>query len=154
MSAKGKHRAGGIPRIESLKVENYRALRDVEFKDLTPMTVLLGPNGSGKSTVFDVFNFLSECFQSGLRPACDRRGRSKELKTRGANGPIQFQLKYRERPGSPVMTYVLAIDEGAKGPEVINEELRWRRNSEGRPFSFLSFLFLSMVMSLGGAVFD
>jgi predicted ATPase len=37
------------------------------------------------------------------------------------------------------MTYVLAIDEGAKGPEVINEELRWRRNSEGRPFSFLSF---------------
>jgi predicted ATPase len=139
MSAKGKHRAGGIPRIESLKVENYRALRDVEFKDLTPMTVLLGPNGSGKSTVFDVFNFLSECFQSGLRPAWDRRGRSKELKTRGANGPIQFQLKYRERPGSPVMTYVLAIDEGAKGPEVINEELRWRRNSEGRPFSFLSF---------------
>ena len=74
MSAKGKHRAGGIPRIESLKVENYRALRDVEFKDLTPMTVLLGPNGSGKSTVFDVFNFLSECFQSGLRPAWDRRG--------------------------------------------------------------------------------
>jgi len=139
MSAKGKHRAGGIPRIESLKVENYRALRDVEFKGLTPMTVLLGPNGSGKSTVFDVFNFLSECFQSGLRPAWDRRGRSKELKTRGANGPIQFQLKYRERPGSPVMTYVLAIDEGAKGPEVINEELRWRRNSEGRPFSFLSF---------------
>ena len=139
MSAKGKHRAAGIPRIESLKVENYRALRDVEFKDLTPMTVLLGPNGSGKSTVFDVFNFLSECFQSGLRPAWDRRGRSKELKTRGANGPIQFQLKYRERPGSPVMTYVLAIDEGAKGPEVINEELRWRRNSEGRPFSFLSF---------------
>jgi len=103
------------------------------------MTVLLGPNGSGKSTVFDVFNFLSECFQSGLRPAWDRRGRSKELKTRGANGPIQFQLKYREIPGSPVMTYVLAIDEGAKGPEVINEELRWRRNSEGRPFSFLSF---------------
>jgi predicted ATPase len=139
MSAKGKHRAAGIPRIESLKVENYRALRDVEFKDLTPMTVLLGPNGSGKSTVFDVFNFLSECFQSGLRHAWDRRGRSKELKTRGANGPIQFQLKYRERPGSPVMTYVLAIDEGAKGPEVINEELRWRRNSEGRPFSFLSF---------------
>ena len=37
------------PRIESLKVQNFRALRDVEFKNLTPMTVLLGPNGSGKS---------------------------------------------------------------------------------------------------------
>ena len=50
-------------RIEYLHVENFRALRGVEFKGLTPLTVLLGPNGSGKSTVFDVFNFLSECFQ-------------------------------------------------------------------------------------------
>ena len=62
----------GIPRIESLLVENYRALRKVEFDKLTPMTVLLGPNGSGKSTLFDVFNFLSECFQYGLRHAWDR----------------------------------------------------------------------------------
>ena len=35
---------------------------------LTPITVLLEPNGSGKSTVFDVFSFLSECFQFGLHP--------------------------------------------------------------------------------------
>ena len=61
-------------RVEYLRVENYRALRNVELKDLTPLTVLLGPNGSGKSTVFDVFNFLSECFQYGLRHAWDRRG--------------------------------------------------------------------------------
>ena len=56
-------------RIEYLRVENYRALRQVEFKNLTPMTVLLGPNGSGKSTVFDVFAFLSECFES-FKIAC------------------------------------------------------------------------------------
>lgn len=134
-----KRRAAGIPRIESLKVENYRALRDVEFKDLTPMTVLLGPNGSGKSTVFDVFNFLSECFQSGLRHAWDRRGRSKELKSRGADGPIVFQLKYRERPDSLIITYALAIDEGAKGPVVVEESLRWRRQRYGNPFKFLEF---------------
>lgn len=56
-------------RLEYLRVENYRALKQVEFKNLTPMTVLLGPNGSGKSTVFDVFAFLSECFETGLRRA-------------------------------------------------------------------------------------
>ena len=50
-------------RIEYLRVENYRALRRVEFKNLTPLTVLLCPNVSGKSTVFDVFNFLSDCFK-------------------------------------------------------------------------------------------
>jgi recombinational DNA repair ATPase RecF len=42
------------PTIRFLKVTNYRALRNVELRNLTPLTVLLGPNGSGKSTVFRV----------------------------------------------------------------------------------------------------
>ncbi len=129
----------GIPRIESLRVENYRALKKVDLDKLTPMTVLLGPNGSGKSTIFDVFNFLSECFQFGLRYAWDRRGRGKELKTRGATGPIVFELKYRERPKTPVITYHLAIDEGIKGPEIVEEWLQWRRGQTGQPFRFLEF---------------
>ncbi len=126
-------------RIEYLKVENYRALKEVELKDLTPLTVLLGPNGSGKSTLFDVFSFLSECFQHGLRHAWDRRGRVRELRTRGASGPIVFELKYRERRDLPLITYHLAIDEGAKGPVVVEEWLHWRRGSRGRPFRFLEY---------------
>ncbi|MGB3220036.1 MAG: AAA family ATPase [Anaerolineae bacterium] len=47
-------------RIEYVRVENYRALKTVELKELTPLTVLLGPNGSGKSTVFDAFSFIEE----------------------------------------------------------------------------------------------
>lgn len=139
MSQPGRRLLTGIPRIESLRVENYRALRTVELNKLTPLTVLLGPNGSGKSTVFDVFNFLSECFQFGLRHAWDRRGRGKELKTRGSSGPIVFDLKYREQPGLPVLTYHLAIDEGIKGPEVVEEWLQWRRGERGRPFRFVEF---------------
>ena len=126
-------------RIEYLRVENYRALRRVEFKNLTPLTVLLGPNGSGKSTVFDVFNFLSECFQLGLRHAWDRRGRARELKTRGQQEPIVIELKYRERPGQPIITYHLALDEAQKGPFVAEEWLQWRRASYGKPFRFLDY---------------
>ncbi len=139
MTEKRRIRTTDIPRIESLSVKNYRALRKVELGSLTPMTVLLGPNGSGKSTIFDVFNFLSECFQFGLRHAWDRRGRGKELKTRGEAGPIVFELKYRENPLMPVITYHLAIDEGEKGPEVIEEWLQWRRGKRGQPFRFLEF---------------
>lgn len=138
-STKTKIRRKGIPRIESLRVQNYRALRNVELENLTPMTVLLGPNGSGKSTIFDVFNFLSECFQHGLRHAWDRRGRGKELKTRGSTGPIVFELKYREQSKDPIITYHLAIDEGMKGPEVVEEWLQWRRGPNGKPFRFLDF---------------
>jgi predicted ATPase len=105
-------------RIEYLRVENYRALRQVEFKNITPMTVLLGPNGSGKSTVFDVFAFLSECFESGLRRAWDRRGRAKELKSRGCDGSVVVEIKYKE-PGFPMITYHLAVDERKGGPVVV-----------------------------------
>ena len=88
MNTPATERSSVPARIEYLKVQNFRALHEVEFKDLTPLTVLLGPNGSGKSTVFDVFAFLAECFELGLRHAWDKRGRAKELKTRGADGPV------------------------------------------------------------------
>jgi predicted ATPase len=126
-------------RIEQLRVENYRALKNIEIKGITAMTILLGPNGSGKSTIFDVFNFLSECFQFGLRHAWDRRGRGKELKTRGQSGPVVIELKYRERPGQPVITYHLAIDEGPRGAFVDEEWLQWRRGEHGKPFRFLEY---------------
>jgi len=126
-------------RIEYLHVENYRALKTVELKSITPLTILLGPNGSGKSTIFDVFNFLSECFQFGLRYAWDRRGRAKELKTRGQDTPIVIELKYRERQKYPIITYHLAIDERLKGPVVVEEWLQWRRGSTGKPFRFLDY---------------
>ncbi len=126
-------------RIEYLRVENYRALRKVELKNLTPLTVLLGPNGSGKSTVFDVFSFLSECFQYGLRHAWDRRGRAAQLRSRGAEGPVVIELKYREHSKLPLITYHLAIDEGVRGPSVVEEWLQWRRGSHGKPFRFLEY---------------
>jgi predicted ATPase len=126
-------------RIEYLRVENYRVLRRVELKEITPLTVLLGPNGSGKSTLFDVFSFLSECFQFGLRHAWDRRGRSREIKTRGQAGPVVIELKYRERPRQPIITYHLALDEGPKGPLVQEEWLQWRRQERGKPFRFLDY---------------
>lgn len=127
------------PRIEYLRVQNYRALRDVELKNLTPLTVFLGPNGSGKSTIFDAFAFLAESFGSGLRKAWDKRGRFKELRTRGEQGAIVFEVKYREAKNSPLITYHLEIGEDAKGPFVAREFLRWKRKQTGAPFNFLDF---------------
>jgi predicted ATPase len=128
-----------VPRIEYFKVCNYRALRNLELKNLTPLTVFLGPNGSGKSTIFDVFAFLAECFGAGLRKAWDKRGRFKELRSRGSSGTLIFEVKYREIKSSPLITYHLEIDEDLKGPFVAREFLSWKRGSHGRPFNFLDF---------------
>ena len=127
------------PRIESLKVQNYRALKDVTLENITPLTVLLGPNGSGKSTVFDVFAFLSECFTEGLRKAWDRRGRLRELRSRDQEGPLIFEIKYREQPNSYLITYHLEIEEGRRGPVVRREFLRWKRGHPAAPFHFLDY---------------
>jgi len=129
-----------IPHIEYLRVQNYRALQDLELKNLTSLAVFVGPNGSGKSTIFDVFAFLSECFSVGLRKAWDKRGRFKELRSRGQTGPIQFEFKYRERKDLPPITYHLSIDEKRSGPYVADEWLQWRRGKQyGQPYRFLDF---------------
>ncbi|MCQ3815290.1 MAG: AAA family ATPase, partial [Acidimicrobiia bacterium] len=131
------------PRVVSFTVENFRALKRVHLKDLTPLTVLVGPNGSGKSTVFDVFAFLSECFETGLRQAWDRRGRAKEIRSRGSTGPVVIEIKYREGrtvggpAGNPLITYHIELDERRGRPVVEHEWLSWKRQSYGRPFKFL-----------------
>ena len=128
-----------VPHIESLRVKNYRALRDIELKQLKPMSVFLGANGSGKSTLFDVFAFLAECFTDGLRRASDKRGGFKELRTRDCYGPIEFELKYREKPGIPIITYHLSINEDEEDPFIETEWLQWRRRSRGKHVRFLNF---------------
>ena len=131
----------GVPRIEAIRVKNYRALRDFDLRELTGLTVLLGPNGSGKSTVFDVFEFLSECFSDGLSRAWNRRNRFAQLRSRGQDGPILIELKYREAPKAPLITYHLEIDEVGSAPVVTREWLQWKRGRYGKPFHFLDFAY-------------
>ena len=131
--------APALPRLTSLTVKNYRALRDVSLKELTPLTAFLGPNGSGKSTVFDVFAFLSECFSDGIRKAWDRRGRCRELRSRGNDGPISIELQYRERAKTPLITYHLEFGEAGGRPQIEHEFLRWTRGRGGQPFKFMEY---------------
>ncbi|MBD8679301.1 AAA family ATPase [Sphingomonas sp. CFBP 13720] len=139
-------RATSPARIEQVTIGNFRSLQQVEFKGITPLTVLLGANGSGKSTFFDVFAFLSDCFSEGLRRAVDKRGKFSDLRSRGQTGPITFEVAYREggqiggvRPG--LVRYHLAIDEAEGRPVVASEWMHWKRGSFGKPFRFLDYRF-------------
>ncbi len=125
-------------RIEYLRVRNFRALRDVEFKTLTPMAVLSGPNGSGKSTVFDALAFLAECFELGLRRARDKRGRLDGIKT-GRRLSRSSAAKARS-PRTPLIVYHLEVDERDGALAVVRESLCWARSGRpGRAFRFLDY---------------
>jgi len=140
-----------MARIEGIRIQNFRALRDVtlgrvlsalEPEPLTPMTAVIGKNGSGKSTLFDAFGFLSDCLRTGVEEACDARGRGgfQRLRSQAAEGPIAFEVYYKEERIARPITYELYIDQDSSGrPYVQRERLRQRRRGQrhGRPFSFL-----------------
>lgn len=128
-----------LPRIESLRVKNFRALHDITLRNISPLTALLGPNGSGKSTVLDVFAFLSECFSVGLRKALDHRGGLAELRTRDSPDSIFFEIACRESASAPLLLYRLTLGEDRRRPIVEKEWLGCFQAGEKEPSVSLSF---------------
>jgi len=137
--------------IEGIRIRNFRALKDVTLgrvlslqkpAPLTPMTAVIGKNGTGKSTLFDVFGFLADCLRVGVEEAFDARGRGgfERVKSQGSDGPIEFEVYYKEERAARPITYELSIDQDQTGrPYVARERLRQRRQGQKRgwPFSFL-----------------
>lgn len=129
-------------RIESLSLRNFKAFRHAELKKIPGMSVLVGANGSGKSTLFSVFGFLKDALTDNVHVALTKLGGSRgfsEVRSRNADGPIEIELKFREKEGAPLTTYYLAIDERAGRPVVAREVLKYRRAVRGKPWHFLDF---------------
>jgi predicted ATPase len=125
--------------IEALTIRNFRALRNVELRNLSPMCVFVGANGSGKSTLFDVFGFLHDALLHNVRTALTKRGGFREVVSRGTEGPIELELKFRQA-GGPLVTYSLTIATDEDGLPVVDHELlRYRRGQHGQPWRFLDF---------------
>jgi predicted ATPase len=140
-----------MARIEGFRIKNFRALKDIllgklwneqNAQPLTPMTAVIGKNGVGKSSLFDAFGFLSDCLRVGVEEACDLRGRGgfDRLHSKNSEGPIEFEIYYRQESNARPITYEMSIDIDETGrPYVQKERLRQRRKgqSTGRPYSFL-----------------
>jgi len=131
--------------IESIRLKNFRAFKDVTLRDIPHFCVLVGANGTGKSTLFSVFGFLRDAMASNLTAALGRLGGSRglqEVRSRNSNGPIEIELKIRAslwRGKSTLITYELHIDEENGRPFVLLEILKYRRGSKGQPWHFLNF---------------
>jgi predicted ATPase len=116
-----RDQAPAVPRLTYLRIKNYRALRDVEFRALTPLTVLIGPNGSGKSTVLDALDFLAEAVRGNLVGAWEKRNRFAGMRTRGSEGNIGFEIRIESN--AILYHYLLEIQEIDGEVSVINEIL-------------------------------
>lgn len=140
-----------MARIEGIRIRNFRSLHDVTLgklwnlqnaEPLTPMTAVIGKNGVGKSSLFDAFGFLADCLKSGVEEACDLRSRGgfERIRSQGQQGPIEFDVYYKEDGNARPITYEMAVNVDSSGrPYVYKERLRQRRKGQTRgwPFSFL-----------------
>lgn len=132
-------------RVESIRLKNFRAFRDVHLGDIPAFCVLIGANGTGKSTFFSVFAFLRDAMTTNVTAALGRLGGSRgfqEVRSRGCEGAIEIELKIRADLGrsEPVLiTYSVVIDEEGGRPFVQREVLKYRRGSGGQPWHFLDF---------------
>lgn len=131
-------------KIESIRLKNFKAFKDVHLKDIPSFLVVVGANGAGKSTLFDVFGFLHDCLKGNVRQALDKRGRFSEVLSRGcdsARDSILIELQYRmEIIGvKRLVTYSLEIAEQNGAPIVLREMLRYKRGPHGKPYHFLDF---------------
>lgn len=129
-------------KIEAIKIKNFKAFRDVEIKNLPGFCVFVGANGVSKSTLFSVFEFLKTAFTSNVTVALNKMGGVKgieEVRSRGSDSPIEIELKFREAPGKPLVTYDLRFS-AEKGRAIIEREiLKYRRSEHGAPWKFLDF---------------
>ncbi|MEB4591696.1 AAA family ATPase [Candidatus Thiothrix sp. Deng01] len=129
--------------IVSLKLENFKAFKEVEITDIPTYCVVVGANGTGKSTLFDVFGFLKDCLTFNVRQALQGRGGFKEVISRGctAKDLIKLQIQFRlDIAGvNRLVTYILEIGQAKGRPYVAKEILRYKRGRYGSPFHFLDF---------------
>jgi predicted ATPase len=129
-------------KIEALRIKNFKAFKDVEMLDIPAFCVIVGANGTGKSTLFNVFGFLKDALTTNVTTALIKQGGSrgfKEVRSRNCEGAIEIEIKFREKTGSPLVTYFLQINE-LNGKAVVEREiLKYRRGSGGQPWHFLDF---------------
>lgn len=125
-------------KIEYIRVKNYKVFKDAVFDKIQNMCVLVGVNGSGKTTFFDIFGFLKDCLSNNVTVALNRRGGFNEVVSRETNGPISFEIKFRE-PKGRLATYQLEISCRNNQVFVLHEILKYRRGSKGLPWHFLDF---------------
>ncbi|MCL1467741.1 AAA family ATPase [Argonema galeatum] len=129
-------------KIESIRLTNFKAFKEVEIKKIPKMGVFVGANGTGKTTLFNVFSFLKDALTDNVHVAFTKLGGGRgfqEVRSRNSNGPIEIELKFRQDDRSPLVTYYLKINEEDGRPIIEKEILQYRRGSKGQPWRFIDF---------------
>ncbi|MHB8402618.1 MAG: AAA family ATPase, partial [Bacteroidia bacterium] len=87
--------------IYSIKIQNFKSIRNTDEIKLNNMNVLIGPNGAGKSNFISFFKFLNKLYDQQLQLFISQNGRAENFlyfgrkKSDFLSGKITFTNEWR-----------------------------------------------------------
>jgi predicted ATPase len=89
--------------IYSIKIQNFKSIRETEDIRIKKLNVLIGPNGAGKSNFISFFKFLNKLFEKQLQLYIGQNGRAENFlyfglkKSTFLSGSITFNNEWRNQ---------------------------------------------------------
>ncbi len=72
--------------IHSIKIQNFKSIRETEDIQIKAMNVLIGPNGAGKSNFISFFKFLNRVYEQQIQLYISQNGRAENFLHFGRKG--------------------------------------------------------------------
>jgi len=87
--------------IHSIKIQNFKSIRETDDIEIKPINVLIGPNGAGKSNFISFFKFMNRLYEQQLQLYIGQHGRAENFlhfgrkKSDFLGGRIVFDNDYK-----------------------------------------------------------
>jgi predicted ATPase len=89
--------------IYSIKIKNFKSIRETQEIQIKKLNVLIGPNGAGKSNFISFFKFLNKLFNQQLQLYISQNGRAENFlyfgrkKSEFLAGKVVFNNQYKNQ---------------------------------------------------------
>ncbi|WP_341908555.1 AAA family ATPase [Polaromonas sp. YR568] len=109
--------------LDSIKIKNFKAVRDSGAIKLGPLTALVGNNGSGKSSLIEALETYQSIVADGLDVAMQRFMGIEHVQNKRAKPEtaISFDLRMRGPFGKTHMAMAVASDKTRSAYEITDE---------------------------------
>jgi predicted ATPase len=112
--------------LDSIKIKNFKAVRDSGAVKLGPLTALVGNNGSGKSSLIEALETYQAIVADGLDVAMQRFMGIEHVQNKRAkpDTPISFDLRVRETFGKTHLGMSVGSDASRGAYAITNEVVK------------------------------
>ena len=123
--------------FESIKIEGYRRLFDVEV-EMRPLTVMIGANGVGKTSLLEIFSLLAASANGQLQSKISDMGGLSEMMTRDKAERLAIALAMSVAGGYAPLDYYVQLDPKGQFYEIGVETLTQKNNPNAyQPFKYI-----------------